>query len=653
MDARPFRPRGAENAPHLHQRHKSTGNLATMASAATGGFRGPAKRAAFGDVTNLSKQVGQTRDEGKVIKVNTSNTASLGQVPAAVNKENSIYKESFSRPAQRPSVLAPSSRPALENKVSDANRKTTRSGLQETAGHLYVKKDVHMVNKNLNVSSTQNMPALQPRHYKSQPQLKQQQVHQHPPQQSSLRRTQSKQLEKIAPKPDAAEMGYKGTNAAAVPMQEVEYPYDHAAYLDSLYLPIEADVNLDAPQKEEYQELPTKLPEISEEEPLVPVAYEDGPIPAMSEPEECWDEEDDEDFDDQDQAYTTAHSFRSRDLTAGGATTIVQPRVNGRVARELEEAREEVERTRTEDEIEEEMWDVSMVAEYGDEIFEYMRELEIRMLPNPHYMDIQTEIQWSMRSVLMDWLVQVHNRFGLLPETLFLTVNYIDRFLSSKIVSIGKLQLVGATAILVASKYEEINCPSLGEIVYMVDNGYTAEEVLKAERFMLSMLSFELGWPGPMSFLRRVSKADDYDLETRTLAKYFLELTIMDERFVATPPSFVAAGAHCLSRLILKKGDWTKQHVHYSGYTWAQLKTLVTMMIECCDRPHMHHAAVFEKYSDRRYKEASLLVQAALDAGFMLPHQGQPVRRESSQETYRDSSVDVPYAHGHLVSTEG
>lgn len=178
------------------------------------------------------------------------------------------------------------------------------------------------------------------------------------------------------------------------------------------------------------------------------------------------------------------------------------------------------------------------------------------MTPNPHYMEIQTEIQWSMRSVLMDWLIQVHNRFALLPETLFLTVNYIDRFLSVKIVSLGKLQLVGATAIFVAAKYEEINCPSVQEIVYMVDSGYTVDEILKAERFMLSMLGFELGWPGPMSFLRRISKADDYDLETRTLAKYFLEVTIMDERFVGCPPSFVAAGAHCLSRLILKKGDW-------------------------------------------------------------------------------------------------
>lgn len=190
------------------------------------------------------------------------------------------------------------------------------------------------------------------------------------------------------------------------------------------------------------------------------------------------------------------------------------------------------------------------------------------MLPDPHYIERQTEIQWSMRAVLMEWIVQVHSRFGLLPETLFLTVNYIDRFLSAKVVSIGKLQLVGATAILVASKYEEINCPSLQEIVYMVDNGYSPEEILKAERFMLSMLGFELGWPGPMSFLRRVSKADDYDLDTRTLAKYFLELTIMDERFVAAPPSYLAAGAHCLSRLILQKGHWVScsaalSHIHH------------------------------------------------------------------------------------------
>ena len=212
------------------------------------------------------------------------------------------------------------------------------------------------------------------------------------------------------------------------------------------------------------------------------------------------------------------------------------------------------------------------------------------MLPNAHYMDNQAEIQWSMRSVLMDWVVQVHLRFNLLPETLFLTVNYIDRFLSCKIVSLGKLQLVGATAIFIAAKYEEINCPSVQEIVYMVDGGYTVDEVLKAERFMLSMLQFELGFPGPMSFLRRISKADDYDLETRTLAKYFLEVTIMDERFVGSPASYLSAGSHCLARLMLRKGNWVSSiyETLHIGFMLTLLRLLpmstmrATPILSCC-----------------------------------------------------------------------
>ena len=287
-----------------------------------------------------------------------------------------------------------------------------------------------------------------------------------------------------------------------------------------------------------------------------PLPVQKHELSAISEPEEYWDdEEEDENYEEE--GFVTARSFRSRgENTTGGATTVLIPKITLKAKKELAAAKALMEAAKAANEIDDETWDTTMVAEYGDEIFQYMRELEDKMSPKAHYMDDQAEIQWSMRSVLMDWLVQVHQRFGLLPETLYLTCNYIDRFLSRKVVSLGKLQLVGATAIFIAAKYEEINCPSVQEIVYMVDNGYTVDEILKAERFMLSMLGFELGWPGPMSFLRRVSKADDYDLETRTLAKYFLELTIMDERFVGSPPSFLAAGAHCLSRMMLKKGHW-------------------------------------------------------------------------------------------------
>ena len=106
------------------------------------------------------------------------------------------------------------------------------------------------------------------------------------------------------------------------------------------------------------------------------------------------------------------------------------------------------------------------------------------MTPNPHYMASQRELGWHMRRVLVDWLIQVHSRFRLLPETLFLTVNIIDRFLTIRNVPVDKLQLVGATAILIASKYEEITCPSVDEIVFMVDNGYSREEILEAEHWI-------------------------------------------------------------------------------------------------------------------------------------------------------------------------
>ncbi|KAL6798716.1 cyclin-like protein [Trichoderma sp. SZMC 28012] len=660
MDARPFRPRGSENMQQLlHQRHKSAGAVGTALAVPVAGFKGPAKRAAFGDVTNVSKSLGGRGEEAKGIKkaaMVSTNHASA----SFLNKENAVKtsKDSLSRPAQRPAALAgnKSKLTTTEARAEPLQKKPANIPAKESAYKLDIDIPQLHSNKTKNngltqkkSSSAQAAPeahSKQPRHHKSQPQLKQQQP--------TLRRTQSKaekvekieKIERVPTRPNLIEIDIE---PLAMPALIEDFLNSGDSYLDSLNCPPEEAPRADVNHDDSHVEVLAKLPNISEEPAINIETYKEGLTLALSEAEEYWDEEDEE-YDDQDQGYTTAHSTRSRDMTLGNATTILAPRVTSRVQCELDEARIEVEQTITPEEVDEEMWDVSMVAEYGEEIFEYLREMEMKMLPNAHYMEMQTEIQWSMRTVLMDWLVQVHHRFNLLPETLFLTVNYIDRFLSCKIVSIGKLQLVGATAILVASKYEEINCPSLDEIVYMVDSGYTTEDILKAERFMLSMLGFELGWPGPMSFLRRVSKADDYDLDTRTLAKYFLELTIMDERFVASPPSFLAAGAHCLSRLILNKGEWTKRHVHYSGYTWSQLKSLVTIMIECCENPVKHHGAVFEKYREKRFKEASVQVQNALDAGFTLPHHSTPVRR--LQPVRVPSATELQYA-SRLISIEG
>lgn len=291
----------------------------------------------------------------------------------------------------------------------------------------------------------------------------------------------------------------------------------------------------------------------------------------------------------------------------------MEPKWNKSIFNELQYVMKKFSRT-TLDENDEDTFDVTMVAEYAPEIFNYMHELEHKLIPDPYYMDNQDELKWEMRSVLVDWVVQVHSRFNLLPETLFLTVNYIDRFLSKRKVSLSRFQLVGAVALFIAAKYEEINCPTVQEVAYMADNAYSVSDFLKAERFMIDVLEFDMGWPGPMSFLRRTSKADDYDYETRTLAKYFLEITIMDHRFVASQPSWLAAGSHYLSRKLLNKGTWTDAHVFYSGYTESQLKPLATVLLDNCRNAETNHKAIFEKYQERHYRRSSIFVQEYLEA---------------------------------------
>lgn len=200
--------------------------------------------------------------------------------------------------------------------------------------------------------------------------------------------------------------------------------------------------------------------------------------------------------------------------------------------------------------------DPLMVSEYVVEIFHYMRSLEPAILPSAEYMETQKELNWHSRAVLIDWLIEVQWKLKLLPETLFLSVNIIDRFLSKRSVSLVKLQLVGMAATLLASKYEEVLSPSIANFVYLADNAYDEQELLKAERYMLHVLNFSLAYPSPLVFLRRISKAEDYDVRSRTLAKYLMEICMLDHRFVACPPSMTAAVAIYLARQMLKSGPW-------------------------------------------------------------------------------------------------
>lgn len=582
----------------IHQRNKSSPALSTMTTA--GGLKAAAKRTAFGDVSNTANTLRPSKDDSVIgSKVRREGTEKLA--PLQQEKKTTALL----RPAQRPLTVAglkdlltaatqtaapaPAPVPAVVKQplaevlqpappvVQAAN---TRKILTKRSTAVF-KDQISALDAKKESDAQKSVPLNAPEvpvHRELPPRVSQPSLLEEPA--SKLRKTTSK----ANVKPELNHQAIDYQNPSLSSTEPATFRSDGVYIDDNGHIQLyHFDEDVEAPQAAQQhlsddvappRELESKannkvLDKVSDEQlpQMQPPQSQKHEVAAIIEPEEYWDDEEDENYEEE--GYVTARSYRSRgENTTNGATTLLFPKLNLKTKKELAAAKALMEAAKAANEVDDETWDTTMVAEYGDEIFQYMRELEVKMLPNAHYMDNQAEIQWSMRSVLMDWLVQVHQRFGLLPETLFLCCNYIDRFLSCKIVSLGKLQLVGATAIFVAAKYEEINCPSVQEIVYMVDNGYTVDEILKAERFMLSMLQFELGWPGPMSFLRRISKADDYDLETRTVAKYFLELTIMDERFVGSPPSFIAAGAHCLARMMLKKGHWVSKLIKllYIGF---------------------------------------------------------------------------------------
>lgn len=215
-----------------------------------------------------------------------------------------------------------------------------------------------------------------------------------------------------------------------------------------------------------------------------------------------------------------------------------------------------------------------LCSEYVKEIYEYMHYLE-KIYKVEDYMESQ-EINVRMRTILVDWLVQVHLRFHLLQETLFLTIQLIDRYLALHSVSKNNLQLVGVTAMFIASKYEEMYPPEINDFVYITDNAYTQRQIRSTECSMLKTLDYNLGKPLCLHFLRRNSKAAGVDAQKHTLAKYLMELTLPDYSFVQYDPSEIAAAALCASmKLLQKDAEWDEKMAYYSRYNAEELAPIV------------------------------------------------------------------------------
>jgi len=216
--------------------------------------------------------------------------------------------------------------------------------------------------------------------------------------------------------------------------------------------------------------------------------------------------------------------------------------------------------------------------------------------------------------------VEVAQEYKLQTETLFLAVAYIDRFLSVMSVVRAKLQLLGTAAMFLASKYEEIYPPDVGEFVYITDDTYSKKQVIRMEILILKVLDFDLSTPTSYTFITCISISCKVDEKVKFLAQYLCELSLLEaEPALEISPSILACSAIALSRHTLGEAQmWTEQLEEAADYCIDDLingiKFLHSMHVKAATLPQR---AIQDKYNSENYMHvASIQPVESLGLGF-------------------------------------
>ncbi|XP_039831696.1 cyclin-B1-1-like isoform X2 [Panicum virgatum] len=251
------------------------------------------------------------------------------------------------------------------------------------------------------------------------------------------------------------------------------------------------------------------------------------------------------------------------------------------------------------------------VVEYVEDIYTFYKTAERESRPCD-YIAAQVEINPHMRAIVTDWIIEVHQKFELMPETLYLTMYIIDLYLSLQPVLRRELQLVGVSAMLIACKYEEIWGPEVYELILIADSAYSREQILSMEKGILNRLEWNLTVPTSYMFLVRFIKAAcsgiKTDKEMENMVFFFAELSLMQYGLVTHLPSMVAASAVYAARLTLKRAPlWTDTLKHHTGFRESELMECTKMLVSAhVMAPESKLRVVYNKYSSEQYGGVAL-----------------------------------------------
>ena len=241
----------------------------------------------------------------------------------------------------------------------------------------------------------------------------------------------------------------------------------------------------------------------------------------------------------------------------------------------------------------------------------------INPMPDYTYMQRQNEINDKMRSILVDWLIDVHFKFGFTDETLFMTISIIDRYLSICQISRTNFQLLGITALMIACKHEEIDLPKIDDFIYITDNAYVKKEVIKMEEDVLYKLNFEFLYPSPIKFFEYLSLNFNFTKKHHMMGKYLMESFLLDVKNVKYKPSIISCACTYIVMKFFKMSNYHESYSkkfyildeaveRYSEHNIKECAKDICLLVDNINKTN--YQACLKKYSKPEQEKVSIII---------------------------------------------
>ena len=233
------------------------------------------------------------------------------------------------------------------------------------------------------------------------------------------------------------------------------------------------------------------------------------------------------------------------------------------------------------------------------------------------YMRRQNEINDKMRSILVDWIIDVHFKFGFTDETLFMTISIIDRYLSICQISRTNFQLLGITALMIACKHEEIDLPKIDDFIYITDNAYVKSEVIKMEEDVLHKLNFEFLYPSPIKFFEYLSLNFNFSKKNHMMGKYLMESFLLDVKNAKYKPSIISCACAYIVMKFFKMPNYHNSYdkkfyildetvEKYSEHNIKECAKDICLLVDNINKTN--YQACLKKYSKPEQEKVSIII---------------------------------------------